>query len=51
MVFYYRRWYLDDSVGSIEFTFPKEQSPVYETIITTMTHDLVFTETAPRFVP
>lgn len=51
MVFYYRRWYLGDSVGSLEFTFPKEQSPVYESIITTMAHDIVFMEGVPKPFP
>lgn len=45
-VFYYRRWYLQNSIGSIEFTFPKGQSSLYDRIIATMCHDLVFNENA-----
>jgi hypothetical protein len=50
-IIYIRRWYLDDSVGSLEFTFPKELSSLYEPIITTMAHDLIFSETMPKLVP
>jgi hypothetical protein len=50
-VFYYRRRYLDDSVGSIEFSFPKELGPLYDKIIASMTQGLVFTRAAPKLSP
>ena len=50
-VFYYRRRYLKDSVGSIEFIFPKELSPLYEKLIPVMTQELAFSETAPKVDP
>ncbi len=44
-VFYYRRWYFEKSVGSIEFIFPKELAPLYDKLIPTMTQELVFSAT------
>ena len=41
-VFYYRRWYFEDGVGSIEFIFPKEINPLYDKIIPEMTQSIVF---------
>jgi hypothetical protein len=51
MVFYYRRWYLEDSIGSIEFNFLKELSPLYDKLIPAMTQELSFTETSPKIEP
>ncbi len=50
-VIYYRRWYLEDSVGSIEFVFPKELSTLYDKLIPTMTQDVVFAGMAPKIAP
>lgn len=47
-VIYVKRWYLKDGIGSIEFTFPKELSSVYDPIITTMVHNLFFAYTLPE---
>ena len=46
-VFYFRRWYVEDSVVSIEFIFPKELAPLYDKLIPAMTQELSFTETSP----
>jgi len=40
--FYFRRWYLDDSVVSMEFRYPKELTPLFDNIIDNMTHKLEF---------
>jgi hypothetical protein len=48
---YVRRWYLNDSVGSIEFTYPMGVKAEYEGIVTRMTNDLVFSETTPKRKP
>jgi hypothetical protein len=46
--FYFRRWYSDDSVVSIEFVYPKEQAMLFEKLIPTMTHELTFSNTVPK---
>jgi hypothetical protein len=51
MVFYYRRWYVKDSIGSIEFVFPKELSALYDNLIPVMTKELAFTQTTPKVDP
>ena len=40
--FYFRRWYLDDSVVSMEFRYPKQLTPLFDDIVATMTHKLEF---------
>ena len=49
--FYFRRWYSDDSVVSMEFTYPKELAPLFDKLIPTMRHELVFTSAAPKIAP
>jgi hypothetical protein len=51
IIIYVRRWYLNDSVGSIEFTYPMDVKAEYEGILTRMTSDLVFSESTPKQVP
>jgi hypothetical protein len=46
--FYFRRWYVQDSVVSIEFIFPKDLAPLYDKLIPAMTQELSFTETSPN---
>jgi TIR domain len=46
--FYFRRWYSEDSVVSMEFMYPKEQAPLLDNIITTMVHQFAFTPTIPK---
>jgi hypothetical protein len=46
--FYFRRWYSEDSVVSIEFMYPKEQAPCFDNIITKMVHEFAFTPTIPK---
>lgn len=41
-VFYFKRWYLADGIGSIEFTFPIELRPVYDRLIPAMVQQLSF---------
>jgi hypothetical protein len=43
--FYFRRWYSEDSVVSMEFMYPKEQAPFFDNIISTMVHEFAFTPT------
>ena len=38
--FYFRRWYLDDSVVSMEFRYPKQLTPLFDDIVATITHKL-----------
>ena len=38
--FYFRRWYCDESVVSIEFMYGKELAPLFDNIIPKMTHEL-----------
>ena len=40
--FYFRRWYCDDGVVSMEFTYPKERAPLFDPLIQPMTSQLVF---------
>jgi len=49
--FYFRRWYADDSVVSLEFMYPKELAPLFDKVIPTMTHEFVYTSTAPKIEP
>jgi hypothetical protein len=46
--FYFRRWYADDSVVSMEFMYQKELAPLFDKVIPTMTHEFVYTSTAPK---
>jgi hypothetical protein len=46
--FYFRRWYTDDSVVSIEFIYPKELAPVFEKLVPIMTQDFTYTSTIPK---
>ena len=39
--FYFRRWYCDDGVVSMEFTYPKEHAPLFDPLIQPMTSQLV----------
>lgn len=41
-VFYFKRWYLADGIGSIEFTFPVELRPLYDRLIPAMVQQLSF---------
>jgi TIR domain len=41
--FYFRRWYCDDSVVSIEFVYPKELFALFDKLIPTMTGDVART--------
>jgi hypothetical protein len=41
--FYYRRWYCTDSIVSIEFTYDKSISPLFDGIIDKMTKQMVVT--------
>ena len=41
--FYFRRWHCADSVVSIEFTYDKAVSPLFDDIIVKMTQQLVMT--------
>jgi len=45
--FYFRRWYSDDSVVTMEFTYGKELAPLFDKVIPTMTHEFSFSSTAP----
>jgi hypothetical protein len=51
IILYVRRWYLNDSVGSIEFTYPMDLKAEYEGIVIRMTSDLVFSDATPKPVP
>ena len=46
--FYFRRWYSDDSVVSLEFIYPKELAALFEKLIPTMTHEFAFTAASPK---
>ena len=46
-VFYYRRWYLPDSVVSMEFEYPKEQALLFNKVIPKMTREIVIRDVAP----
>jgi TIR domain len=46
--FYFRRWYSDDSVVSLEFIYPKELAPLFDKLIPTMTHEFAFTSPSPK---
>jgi hypothetical protein len=49
--FYFRRWYSEDSVVSMEFIYPKELAPLFDKLIPTMTHELAFTSVSPKIDP
>jgi hypothetical protein len=49
--FYFRRWYVEDSVVSIEFLYPKELDPLYDKLIPMMTQELVYAATSPKINP
>ena len=46
-VFYFKRWYTQDSVVSIEFEYPKSSQPLYEELIPKMTREFGFTGITP----
>ena len=46
--FYFRRWYSDDSVVSLEFIYPKELAPLFDKLIPTMTHEFAFSSASPK---
>ncbi len=46
--FYFRRWYADDSVVSIEFVYPKDLAPIFEKLVPIMTQDFTYTSTIPK---
>jgi hypothetical protein len=47
--FYFRRWYTDDSVVSIEFIYPKELVPIFEKLVLPIkTQDFTYTSTIPK---
>ncbi len=39
--FYFRRWYCDDGLISMEFTYPKDQAPLFDSLVQPMTSQLV----------
>ena len=45
--FYFRRWYSDDSVVTMEFAYGKELAPLFDKLIPTMTHEFSFSSTTP----
>jgi hypothetical protein len=45
--FYFRRWYCDEGVVSMEFTYPKERAPVFDPLIQPMTSQLVLRQCGP----
>jgi hypothetical protein len=49
--FYFRRWYCDDSVVSMEFMYAKEFAPLFDKLIPTMTHELMMSNVAPKIEP
>ena len=46
--FYFRRWYSDDSVVSLEFIYPKELAPLFDKLIPTMTNEFAFSSASPK---
>ena len=42
--YYFRRWYCPDSIVSIEFTYDKSVSPMFDGIIMRMTKEMVVTD-------
>ena len=48
---YYRRWYCDDSVVSMEFVYPRELAPLFDKLIPTMTTEFAYSATSPKLVP
>ena len=38
--FYFRRWYCEDSIVSIEFMYAKELAPLFDNLIPKMTYEL-----------
>jgi hypothetical protein len=48
---YYRRWYCEDSIVSMEFVFQSELTPLFEKLIPTMTREFTYSDTAPKIVP
>ena len=46
--FYFRRWYSDDSVVSMEFTYGKELAPLFDKLIKKMTQEFAFSSVAPK---
>jgi len=40
--FYFRRWYCEDSIVSMEFEYRKELAPLFDKVIPTMTHEFAF---------
>ena len=49
--FYFRRWYSEDSVVSMEFTYGKEFAPLFDKLIPMMTHELMMSNVAPKVEP
>jgi TIR domain-containing protein len=46
--FYFRRWFSDDSVVSLEFIYAKELAPLFDKLIPRMTHEFSFSSTSPK---
>jgi hypothetical protein len=46
--FYFRRWYADDSVVSMEFIYPPTMAPLFDQLIPTMTREFAFSSAAPQ---
>jgi TIR domain-containing protein len=46
--FYFRRWFLEDSQVSMEFTYPKELTPLFDKLIPKMTQELGISTVAPK---
>jgi hypothetical protein len=44
---YYRRWYCEDSIVSMEFVFPSTATPLFEKLIPAMTRDFSYDKTMP----
>jgi hypothetical protein len=45
--FYFRRWYCNDGVVSMEFTYPKDRAPLFDSLVQPMTSQLVLQQCAP----
>jgi TIR domain-containing protein len=50
-VFYFRRWYANDSIVSIEFVYPKDQALIFKRLIADMTREFAYNATAPKLDP
>jgi hypothetical protein len=49
--FYFRRWYCEDSVVSMEFMYGKELAPLFDKLIPVMTREFMMSNVAPKLEP